>query len=334
MGKHSKNNNDRAYFSHAERAAAKSGILSSSFIGYNNTKEWGWGTESRLLDSDAMKEVDVCSLSLQPCAQPLVTPSGVLYDKEVIIEYILTRKKEIEKETAAWQGQEAGDASAAAADAAAAHESRIAEFVAAQEGLSQADIRARAAAAGGGGAESSSKVTSAPSMGRSLNMDKGTHAADTSFWVVHKTPEARVRLEKPDPVVRCPMTREPLRLKTMVPVIFTPADEGEGGGGGGASSSSSSMAGKKANERFVCPLSKKPLSNVSRAVVLRPSGMAVSSACVKDIIRKDMLDPFTDPPTKLKEKDLISLRSEGTGFASRTDDGTLKATAATSSSRF
>ena len=74
----------------------------------------------------------------------------------------------------------------------------------------------------------------------------------------------------------------------------------------------------------MCPLSKRPLSNVHPAAVLRPSGMVVSTQCVKDCIKKDMIDPFTDPPTKLKEKDLIALRVEGTGFAARTDVKALK----------
>ena len=39
-----------------------------------------------------------------------------------------------------------------------------------------------------------------------------------------------------------------------------------------------------------------------------------------------MLDPFTEPPTKLKEKDIIPLKVEGTGFASKTDEKQLKVT--------
>ena len=46
----------------------------------------------------------------------------------------------------------------------------------------------------------------------------------------------------------------------------------------------------------MCPLSKRPLSNVHPAAVLRPSGMVVSTQCVKDCIKKDMIDPFTEPP--------------------------------------
>ena len=86
------------------------------------------------------------------------------------------------------------------------------------------------------------------------------------------------------------------------------------------------LAGKAARERYICPLTKKAISNVNPATVLRPSGMVVSSQCVKDFIKKDMRDPFTDPPAALKDKDIIPLRIEGTGFAARTEERALKVT--------
>ena len=309
MGKHSKNNNDRGFFSNAERKAAMQGRAAQAFTGYNDVRDWGWGSEARTLDSDSMKDLDACSLTLQPCIEPVVSPNGVLFDKAMLIEYILTRKREIERETKAWEAQQKGEASEAAASAAAAQESRIAEFVAQQEGLSQADLRARAAASGSG-----SGVT-ASAAGRSLVEDKGVHAVDTSFWVASKTPESKERLDKPDQTVRCPVSGEPLRLKHMVAVKFTPAEEGL---------SASELVGKVAKERYVCPLSKKALTNSNPATVLRPSGMVVSTTCIKDFIKKEMLDPFTDPPTKLKDKDLIALRVEGTGFAAKTETKALK----------
>jgi nitric oxide synthase-interacting protein len=237
---------------------------------------------------------------------------------QIVIEYILTRKKEIERETQAWEQQQAGDQASSAADAAAAHEARISEFIAQQEGLSQADLRARATSGAGKQA-----VTTAAAMGRSLVADTGKHAADTSFWIVTNTPDAKERLAKPDGTVRCPVTNEPLRLKQLTRVVFTKAD---------ASKSDAELLAMAAKERYICPLSKKALSNVNPATILRPSGMAVSTSCVRDFIKKDMLDPFTDPPTKLREKDLIAIRVEGTGFAARTEEAKLKAKAATSSS--
>ena len=154
--KHSKNNNDRAFFSNAERRAAAFGRHSSAMLSGHNTganfKEAGWGTDARQLDSDSMKEIDACSLSLQPCADPVVTPQGVLYDRMVVVQYILARKREIERATREWEAQQAGDAADAAGAAAQAAEARVEEFVARQEGLSAADLAQRQAARKGGGA--------------------------------------------------------------------------------------------------------------------------------------------------------------------------------------
>ena len=217
MGKHSKNNNDRAFFSYHERKAASYGRLSSALLGGHNTADgnhvtFGWGTESRTLDGDAMKEIDACSLSLQACVDPVVTDNGILYDKQVIVEYILSRKKELERELKAWEAQEAGAAAEAASEEQEAQRVRIDEFVAQQEGLSQSDISGR----------SGKSVATAATMGRSLlSADTGKHAADTSFWVPQLTPQARTTLKKPDTTVRCPISTKPLRLKQLTPVKFT-----------------------------------------------------------------------------------------------------------------
>ena len=160
-----------------------SGMLGGHNTADGNFKEWGWGTEGRTLDSDAMKDLYVCSLSLQPCVDPVVTPSGVLYDKGVVLEYIIQRKRDIERETAAWQSQQSSDDAAAAGAAAAAQQARVDEFLAQQEGLSQSDLRERAQQASAAGAVSTG------ANGRVLVADKGKHAADMNFWVPSATPQ-------------------------------------------------------------------------------------------------------------------------------------------------
>jgi len=309
MGKHSKNNNDRAFFSYAERKAASYGRLSSGLLGGHNTADGnhvshGWGTLSRTLDGDSMKEIDACSLSLQPCIEPVVTPSGILYDKQVVVEYILSRKKELERELREWEAQESGKSASSASEQQAAQQARIDEFVAQQEGLSTADLSARSKQQQG--------VATASTMGRSLlSADTGKHAPDTSFWVPQKTPEVNTQVSKPDSTVRCPLSGQPLRLKQLIPVKFTRYDDDK------------DVRGQTAKERYMCPLSKRPLSNVHPAAVLRPSGMVISTQSLA-FVKKDMIDPFTEPPAQLKDKDIITLRVEGTGFAAKTEEKALQ----------
>ncbi|KAG5894146.1 hypothetical protein JTB14_024934 [Gonioctena quinquepunctata] len=54
----------------------------------------GYGTNAQRLGKDSVKDFDCCSLSLQRCRNPVITKDGLLFDKEVILEYIITKKNE------------------------------------------------------------------------------------------------------------------------------------------------------------------------------------------------------------------------------------------------
>lgn len=51
--------------------------------------------QSLRLSKDSVGEFDVCNLSLQICKDPVVTPEGILYDREAILTYMLDRKNKI-----------------------------------------------------------------------------------------------------------------------------------------------------------------------------------------------------------------------------------------------
>ncbi|PSN34452.1 Nitric oxide synthase-interacting protein [Blattella germanica] len=54
----------------------------------------GYGTNTQRVGKDSIKDFDCCSLTLQPCLNPVVTSDGILFDKEAILEYIITKKHE------------------------------------------------------------------------------------------------------------------------------------------------------------------------------------------------------------------------------------------------
>lgn len=81
----------------------------------------GYGTNTQRVGKDSVKDFDCCCLTLQPCREPVVTyilfiiyylllkdflissffidpifyrKDGYLFDKEAILEYILTKKRE------------------------------------------------------------------------------------------------------------------------------------------------------------------------------------------------------------------------------------------------
>ncbi|KAG8469382.1 hypothetical protein KFE25_005837 [Diacronema lutheri] len=307
MGRHSKNNNDRAFFTHHERAAAKRGYASSAFYKHTNGT---YGGGDLKVGSDSLRDFDMCCLSLHPCREPVITPQGFLYEKEVIYECILRKRKDNERALEAWAAHEAAKAACEEHERAEAHERDVARFERAEQGVSsKAAARDQAREDTRGGVKLIKR-------GHVINDDWSKHAKDSSFWAPQNAPTAAPVVGKPDTTIRCPMSGEPLRLKQLYPVHFTPAhdDDDDGAASAGGARSVDGMA---CTERYICPLSKKALTNATHCVVLRPSGQVVTRECVEKIIKKDMLDPFCTPPAKLREQDLIPIRTEGTGYAAR-----------------
>ena len=105
MTRHGKNATASSHYSYHERR--------------KDAKTSGWGTLHERLGADSVKEFDCCSLTLQPvkfvnwlgvchsslCRDPVITPTGHIFEREAVLEYILAKKKEIAKATKAWEKQ-------------------------------------------------------------------------------------------------------------------------------------------------------------------------------------------------------------------------------------
>ena len=97
------------------------------------------------------------------------------------------------------------------------------------------------------------------------------------------------------------MSNKPLKIKDLIPVKFTPIDDGD----------DRPMVAKA--ERYKCAVTHDTLGNSVPCAVLKNTGRVVTLDCVEKLIKKDMRCPFTGE--KLKESDIIPLQRGGTGFA-------------------
>ena len=50
-------------------------------------------------------DFDCCNLTFGPVSDPVATPEGVLFEREAILENLLTQKKEIAKRMKFWEAQ-------------------------------------------------------------------------------------------------------------------------------------------------------------------------------------------------------------------------------------
>ncbi|KAK7076894.1 hypothetical protein SK128_002408 [Halocaridina rubra] len=281
MTRHSKNCTASSVYSYHEKK--------------KDAKVSGYGSLNVRYGKDGVKDFDCCSLSLHPCRDPVITPDGYLFDRESILEYIITKKNEINRKIKEFEKQCKKEENELAELGAAEHRSQVEKFLSTEKAVASASQAAQKG-------ESSKGNSNEPSVS---NMVAGRDKKLPSFWIPSLTPgNKETKLKKPEKTVYCPISGKPLKAKDLLPVKFTLADP----------NSKSSLEGQR--ERYKCPVTGDILRNNVTCAILKPTGDVVTMECVS-LIKKDMIHPLTGQP--LKESDIIELQRGGTGFASAND---------------
>lgn len=278
MTRHSKNCTASSVYSYHEKK--------------KDAKSSGYGSLKLRYGKDGVKDFDCCSLSLHPCRNPVVTPDGILFDKESILEYIISKKNEISRKIKEYEKQCKKEQAEIEEIGEAEHRSRIEKFLKTEGAVASASQAAQGS--------STSDANKAASVS---NMAAGKEKKLPSFWIPSLTPSSKeTKLQKPDKTVFCPISGKPLKVKDLVDVKFTLADPEDKG----------LLDGRR--DRYKCPVTGDILRNNITCAVLRPTGHVVTMDCIEKLVKKDMLHPITG--AKLTDKDIIVLERGGTGFSS------------------
>ncbi|KAJ9598438.1 hypothetical protein L9F63_010882 [Diploptera punctata] len=250
----------------------------------------GYGTNTQRVGKDSIKDFDCCSLTLQPCIHPVVTPDGILFDKEAILEYIITKKHEYCRKLKEYEKQKRKEETELAELAAAEERSKLNNFVKTEKNIVSAPIKAF---------KSDPQNNEKPSVS---NMTEGRDKHLPSFWIPSKTPEDDTNIKYEDKTIYCPVTGKPLKAKDLIDIKFTMVKDPDD---------------KKAliikENRYMCAVTHDVLSNSIPCAVIKTSGDVITVECVEKIIKKDWLHPLTGE--KLKETDIIYLQRGGTGYS-------------------
>jgi len=287
MSRHSRHSNDRSFYTAKERADA----------GYSVTKK-------EVLGTDCFLPFGHCALSLKAPKNPVATPDGYIYDKEYILDYLLTQKLELQAKAKKFEDQEKRKAKKQDMEKQEAELKELENFQKVDQGLLSEDYRHKRAREKAeyvvpgvvdDGKEKRRKK------GELLIVDKADMRAG-SFWAASSTlTAAPALLKQVDTTVKCPMSGKKLRAKDLIPVTFEVTDQKmiDRGGDKGV---------------FCCAVSKHPITH-QKAVVIKPSGIVVLESILKDMVLKDMVCPITGKKLESKEKDILPLQAGGTGFA-------------------
>lgn len=247
------------------------------------------------LGKETVKDFDHCALSLSPAIDPVVTPDGVLYDRENILRCLLHQKKEIARRTKAFEAKVAKDEARAESEAETKRAEAIEKFHVENQ-LGGAEVKTPVAVL----PEIDLEADDVPDA-NAARLDAPEMKTMNAFWLPSKTPEAEMTVEKPSGETLCPTSRKRLRVKDLLAVQWTKAPSDGRREDGTADTS--------APQKYMCPVTRKTFTNASQVLVLKPSGDAVSEEAYKMCVEKE---GFHDGK---KVKGFVKLQKGGTGFA-------------------
>eukprot|EP00904_Undaria_pinnatifida_P013601 jgi/Undpi1/9371/HiC_scaffold_26.g11829.m1 len=258
----------------------------------------------------------------------MATPSGHVYCKECIVEFLLTKTQELKRQKEAFEEQEKNKVT----EEVTADEGRRVEaessFVSTQLVIvkPQAQRETDKSVEGNGKGKGKKRGREEKSTGQAGPSKDGNDAAlemeltrravlmtkkerveqlrTTSWWLPQFQPErVEDKIVQPPKRPGSPMSGEPLRPKDLIPIIFTLDSE---------KAKTAHISGGDGNRgSIICPVTRKGIIS-QKAILIKKSGHVILEDAVKQFALPTMTCPVTG--AKFKTKDLVALVSGGTSF--------------------
>mmetsp|Transcript_9663 Transcript_9663/g.17581 ORF Transcript_9663/g.17581 Transcript_9663/m.17581 type:complete len:263 (-) Transcript_9663:103-891(-) len=170
---------------------------------YERTKKFKssqYGTTTARLSTDSQLQFGDCALSVTAAVDPVATPSGHVYSREAIVEYLMSKTKEIKQAKQNYQAY--------------LDKQQSKQDEEKKESQSQAIVAF----------EGKQKATNEASKKRPAS----NPLASTSYWLSEFQPEHTDQVPEPPPErPLSPFSGEPLRLKDLHPLTFERSSDGK-----------------------------------------------------------------------------------------------------------
>ncbi|KAG2180233.1 hypothetical protein INT43_004022 [Umbelopsis isabellina] len=319
----------------------------SSVFTYHEVNQLNYGTKKQRLGRDSFRAFNACFLCLQVARDPVACQQGHLACKECMYESILSQKQTMMRQQRLGEQKLREEQEKQVAEEEQAKLAILASFEKTQTSILPDERRKSAnestetSESRESTKEANTPIAASASTGKSLtriyeNSSPTTHAGTKrkfelnseerqriveketaeamkklkeakaeeakaklpSFWLPSLTPSAdstgeKEKAEKIQPM--CAASKlHPVSIKSLINVLFTKEDEKSG--------------------NAICPACMKGLNNGTKISVLRKCGHVICNKCIDSFVRKSQRCYVCEK--KSKDKDIVDMSAEGTGFAS------------------
>ncbi|CAL5408673.1 unnamed protein product [Camellia sinensis] len=230
---------------------------------------------------------------LKPLIDPLCCHRGHVFCKECILECLLAQKKDIQRKLAAHTAQQQQE-----------KEEEEEKLMLQEAGELDAFDQQNHGAMPQYSDKNHNKDKNGFPGANSVKAEEEALRTMKAFWLPTATPEAPAKVEAPSTGTICPEGKEKLKLKTLFPIYFTEDNYDE--------KKSHSLV-----KTYICPSCKVTLTNTLSLVALSSCGHVFCKKCVDEFMAVDKVCLVCNKGCK--ERNLVQLGKEGTGFAGHGD---------------
>ncbi|KAG0238285.1 hypothetical protein BGX31_003316 [Mortierella sp. GBA43] len=307
MSRHSKNNTARGHFTYAEKQMLD------------------YGTKKQRLGRDSMRDYDACYLCLQTARDPVCCSEGHLSCRECVLENIVAQKQEIERLAKMSELQKQQEEQEQQMKEELAQQILLNEFEKNQMGVlsKTKSVRGKltndtvipdssSPASSNGSSENSKKrqfefdAAEVERLSKKERVDVAKaieEEARISFKEGRFKSKSEVKpATKSHPVCTASDTEHKLSLKQLITVRFETSVEDY-----------DDPDAKNTKRWSICPICRKGFTNTTKISILKSCGHVFCDNCCKQFVKKEGRCQTCDHKTK--EKDIILMKGEGSGFS-------------------
>lgn len=287
-------------------------------------KSSGYGTQSQRLTTASQLPFGHCCLNLSPIddGDAVATPSGHIYSREAIVQYLLTKNGELKKQKAEYEKMRLDVENRRVEWEEKEAKKQQDKFVRKDQGAMSTALVLRSDDADGAGGRASTAGSTAAAAS-AAGKDKAENSLKhVSYWLASSQPQhmkgsakggdfdyaKEIEALPPPPPERppSPMSGEPLKLKQLIPLHLVHEGAEEGG------AASSKKSGDGSTGRILCAVSHKTITT-QPTIAIKNSGQVMLESVYKELAKPTMTCPVTGK--KFKEKDVLELIKGKSGFA-------------------
>eukprot|EP01041_Mallomonas_annulata_P005384 gene5384-10771_t len=267
---------------------------------YRYSEKSEMGSLRQRLGTDSQLPFGYCCLSLQPVVDPVISPSGHMYSREAIVEYLLAKTQEIKLQMKLYETNQLQIQKEQQMKSIEEQESIQQSFAETQEGVGQV-VKRKASNIEDNQSYMSSRKRIIDDTDRQTKL---AELKQISPWVPQFTPEAKASdVKLPPKRPSSPMSGQPLRTKDLIPINLEREVTGSG---------ESSSNGNAGAVRFICPISRKTITT-QKVILIKTTGALMLESTAQKVAYKSMLCPQTGRPFRME--DVLELVNAASGFA-------------------